>query len=49
MSKISFRAAFFLAFASLSAFGASVIPASALETGRELVTVALILTVNSLS
>jgi hypothetical protein len=49
MSKISFRTAFFLVFASLGAYGASIIPASALETGRELVTVALILTVNSLS
>ena len=49
MSRISFRAAFFLLFASLGAYGASVIPASAYETGKELVTVALILTVNSLS
>jgi hypothetical protein len=49
MGKLSFRTAFFLAFASLGAYGASIIPASAIETGRELVTVALILTVNTLS
>jgi hypothetical protein len=49
MIRFSFRTVFFLAFASLGAYGASIIPASALETGRELVTVALILTVNSLS
>jgi hypothetical protein len=49
MIRSSFRTAFFLAFASIGAYGASVIPASAYETGKELVTVALILTVNSLS
>jgi hypothetical protein len=49
MTRFSFRATFFFLFASFGAYGASLIPASAYETGRELVTVALILTVNSLS
>jgi hypothetical protein len=49
MTRFSFRAAFFVLFVSLGAYGASLIPASAYQAGKELVTVALILTVNSLS
>jgi hypothetical protein len=49
MTRFPFRATLFLAVASIGAYSASLIPASAYETGRELVTVALILTVNSLS
>lgn len=49
MTRFPVRATFLFLFAAVGAYGASLIPASAFETGRELVTVALILTVNSLS
>ncbi|WP_158814326.1 hypothetical protein [Methylocapsa sp. S129] len=48
MFKTSFRAVLFVLFASLAVCGAA-IPAGALQTGKDMVTVALILTVNSLS
>jgi hypothetical protein len=49
MFKTSLRAVIFVFFASLVALGATCIPAGAFQTGKDLVTVALILTVNSLS
>ena len=49
MFKTSFRAMIFAFFASLVALGATSIPAGAFQTGKDLLTVALILTVNSLS
>jgi predicted small integral membrane protein len=47
--KSSFRAVLFVLFGSLALYGATAIPASAFQTGKDMVTVALILTVNSLS
>lgn len=49
MLKTSFRAALFVLLASLAAYGASVIPAGTFQLGKDMLTVALILTVNSLS
>jgi hypothetical protein len=48
MTRI-FRAALFVLLASLAVYGATTIPTSAYETGEEVLTAALILTVNSLS
>jgi hypothetical protein len=47
--KTSLRTALFVLFASFAVYGATAIPASAYQTGKDMVTVALILTVNSLS
>jgi xanthine/uracil permease len=49
MTKNTFRAAMFVLFGSIAAYGASTITASAFQTGKDLVTVALILIVNSRS
>jgi hypothetical protein len=49
MFKTSFRTMIFVFFASLVALGATSIPAGAFQTGKDMLTVALILTVNSLS
>jgi hypothetical protein len=45
----SLRAVLFVLFASLAIYGATAIPAGAFQTGKDLLTVALVLTVNSLS
>ena len=44
-----FRAVLLVLFAALAAYGAAAIPAAAYQTGKDMLTVALILTVNSLS
>jgi hypothetical protein len=49
MFRTSFRAAVLLIFTSLTIYGAATIPAGAFQTGKDMLTVALILTVNSLS
>ena len=49
MFKKSLRALLFVLIASLVAYGASAIPASAYQTGEEVLAAALILTVDSLS
>jgi hypothetical protein len=49
MTSKSLRTLLFVVVASLTAYGATAIPAGAFQTGKDMVTVALILTVNSLS
>jgi hypothetical protein len=49
MTRKSIRTLLFVFVASITAYGATSIPAGAFQTGKDMVTVALILTVNSLS
>jgi hypothetical protein len=49
MIRKSIRAAILVFFASLTIYGAATIPAGAFQAGKDMLTVALILTVNSLS
>jgi hypothetical protein len=49
MIMTSLRGATFAFFASLAIYGATTIPAGAFQMGKDMLTVALILTVNSLS
>ena len=49
MFRTSLGATIVVFFASLVALGATSIPAGAFQTGKDILTVALILTVNSLS
>jgi hypothetical protein len=49
MFRTSLRTMIVVFFASLAVLGAMSIPAGAFQTGKDILTVALILTVNSLS